>query len=56
MDNTLTNERTHTSSKTRILAQIGMLGAISVVLMLFEIHCHLHRPFTRLTLVKYRYW
>ena len=37
MDNTLTNERTHTSSKTRILAQIGMLGAISVVLMLFEI-------------------
>lgn len=40
MDNTLTNERnTHTSttSKTRMLAQIGMLGAISVVLMLFEI-------------------
>ena len=37
MDNTLTNERTHTSSKTRILAQIGMLGAIAVVLMLFEI-------------------
>ena len=37
MDNTLTNEHTHTSSKTRILAQIGMLGAISVVLMLFEI-------------------
>ena len=27
MDNTLTNEHTHTSSKTRILAQIGMLGA-----------------------------
>ena len=27
----------HNPSKTRILAQIGMLGAISVVLMLFEI-------------------
>lgn len=37
MNNTFTQERTNTSSKTRMLAQIGMLGAISVVLMLFEV-------------------
>lgn len=35
--NTMTNEHTQSTSRVRTIAQIGMLGAISVVLMLFEI-------------------
>ena len=56
MDNTLTNERTHTSSKTRILAQIGMLGAISVVLMLFEIPLPFAPAFYEIDFSEVRYW
>ena len=35
--NTMTKEHETSSSKVRTIAQIGMLGAISVVLMLFEV-------------------
>lgn len=35
--NTMTQEHAKSGSKVRTIAQIGMLGAISVVLMLFEI-------------------
>ena len=39
----------------RTIAQIGMLGAVALVLMLFEIPLPLHRVFTKLILVKFRY-
>ena len=59
------NARTKTRTKVRTIAQVGMLGAIATVLMLFEIplpfapvsYTHLYRPYrpkrrTRATIAK----
>ena len=43
-------------SKVRTMAQVGMLSAIAVVLMLFEIRCRLLRRFMRLISAKFRCW
>ena len=52
----MTNPKTTTKEKkrisTKVIAQIGVLGAIAMVLMLFDFH--LHQPFTKLISVKFR--
>ena len=50
----MTNPKTTTKEKkrisTKVIAQIGVLGAIAMVLMLFDIPL----PFTKLISVKFR--
>ena len=55
--NVATQNKSNTAgmSKVRFITQVGMLGAIAVILMAFEIPLHLHRHFTRLISAKFRH-
>ena len=48
----ITNANAKSRTKVRMMVQIGMLAAISVVLMQFEVLRHS----TRLTSARYRFW
>ena len=52
----ITNANAKSRTKVRMMVQIGMLAAISVVLMQFEVPFPLLRHSTRLTSARYRFW
>ena len=55
--NVATQNKSNTAgmSKVRFITQVGMLGAIAVILMALKYRFHLHRHFTRLISAKFRH-